>query len=108
MARTIFLKKYENAEIAAATSNKVGILDKDKVEWAPFNMIRCYNLSANDIELRFEGWSGKAVLVPAGAALELDWEEGLNFYNLFIYNRSSLTAIPAGKVITEISRIVQW
>jgi len=106
MARTIYLKKHTNAAtIGAAAAWRVNISDSDKARYAPFNSYTLYNNSGQDILLRYEGTSTKEEPVNAGDALELDYREGLYFYNLDIYN-AGVAPIAIGDIIIVVKKIL--
>lgn len=106
-SREQFRKKYENtAAIAVSSVWVVEITDSDKTNHTPFNRLRVFNNSSNDIEIRFGKSTTDVEILKDGDILDFTKDDLLEFEHLEIYNRSAINPIAIGEIIIIIRTVV--
>ncbi len=103
-----FKKKYENTDVIAVESSwVVPFTDTDKQDHTPFNRLKVFNNSGNDIEIRFSRSSTENLeILKDGDIMIWDKDDKLNYSYLEIYNRSSLAQIELKEIISIVETVV--
>ena len=106
--RIPFKKKYENtAVIAVESSWVVPFSDSDKENHTPYNRLKVFNNSGNDIEIRFSRSTTEDLEVLLdGDLMIFDKEDDLRFHYLEIYNRSDLAQIEINDIVLIVETVV--
>lgn len=105
MEKVIYTKKLENAaQLVAVTEVRLFTpSESDKERYFPFNQLLITNNSAVDIEIRPNGDSDKAIIVPAGVGIT---DNSNAFQFITLYNRDAAVAVEANEVIILVRKVV--
>lgn len=107
--RTVYLYKVEAGIIAASGTWEVDFGANpgtfNRKEYAPFNSLVVTNNSTEDIEIRLERSSTKAIVLLDGQILIIEPEDGILFYDIDIVNRDAVNGISANEIIVVVSKV---